>query len=474
MAKIAFHERPDRRDMIPTEEIIDEIQRIDNEVDGIPTAGQIREMASMSYWTIQNRFGGVVEARKEAGIARHGGNLCRNHPEASESDYIEDLQNVASNVERPPSIGDMKTHSEYEVGSIISHFDGMPEAREAAGLKKHYNHLGDREQNRVEVVCQGCGVEENVCASRSENYTYCSTECMGQDMRKHSTERVRKELEGLARAHGQAPTVVEFRAETGIHHGSFEQRDDLDSFSTELRGMGFEPKSPKDLSDEELLQDLREVGQKLGRPPTEKDMKNHALLNDLSSYRNRWGSWYETLQAAGLDPANTQRVDISGEELIEEFKRVAEDLGRPPGYREITELSNFSAATYERAFGTFLEAKQRAGFDPLPKQNQPSGKDHYAWKGDIDRPYDSNWLEKREQALQRDRRKCVRCGKTSQEHLEECGKDLHVHHITPWDEFDSEEERNRLENLATLCAGCHKKIEVLPITPQFNAGSDSS
>lgn len=452
---------------IPREEIISEIQKVDEKVDDVPTSDDLREHADVSYYVIHDRFGGAPAAREAAGIGDHGGNLCANHPDASEQDYIEDLQAVQKVVDRPPSNGDLDEHGEYESGSIISHFGGMPEAREAADLQKHYNHLGDREKKRVEVVCQGCGKEEEVEAARSEDYTYCSRDCMGQSYRKYSTERVREELKELAQDLGRAPTVVEYREETGISHGTFESRTDLDSFSTELRDLGFEPNAPKDLTDEQLLQDLREIGEKLGRAPREEDIKEHAHLNVLLPYRNRWGSWYKALQAAGLAPSTTQRIDIPKEELIQEFKRVADDLGRPPGYREITEHSDFSAVTYERAFGTFLEAKEQAGFDPVPLMNQPTGEDHYAWKGDRDRPYDRNWLRKREQALQRDGRECVRCGKTSEEHLEECGKDLHVHHIVPWDEFEDEEKRNRLENLVSLCAGCHKKIEVLPVTPEF-------
>lgn len=65
------------------------------------------------------------------------------------------------------------------------------------------------------------------------------------------------------------------------------------------------------------------------------------------------------------------------------------------------------------------------------------------WKNDPDyRGY--NWREIRLAALERDGRKCVKCG---------ASESLVVHHIVPWPETQD----NRLENLLTLCIGCHKR-----------------
>jgi len=457
---------------ISKEEIVEEIRRVDKIVEGVPSCNEIREHASMSYWTINQRFGGVVEARKQAGLEGEVGDLRINHPDASELDFIRDVRRVGNIVGRPPSYFDIKDHSKYELGSIIHCFGGMPEVREAAGYPAKYNHHGDRDVSNVEVVCEGCGVKQTVWASRSDSYKYCSNECMGKHKRKYTTERIRKELFGLARSMGQAPTVKEFTQASGIGHGVFEMREDLDSFSTEVREMGFKPKCPKDLSDGQLLEDLRRVSEMVGRSARVSDLREHGHLNDPNAYVTRWGSWYNALNAAGVSPENTQRLDIPKQELIEEYQRVADQLGRAPSETDVHELASFCPGTFSRAFGSFIDAKLAAGFQHRRADYQPSGEDHYAWGGGLDRPYDRNWLKKRKQALARDKRQCVRCGKTSKQQRRESGKDLHVHHITPWREFDDPEERNRLKNLVTLCASCHRKIEVLPITPEFESALD--
>jgi len=456
---------------ISKQDIIEEIRRIDGLVEGLPKVGQIREHASMSYHTIHKNFGGVVEARQQAGL-KGARDLRENHPNASRFDFIRDVRKVGNSVGRPPGPLDIRKHSKYELGSLIYCFGGMPELREAAGFPREYNYHGDREVSKIQVFCEECGKEEMVWASRSQTYKYCSTQCMGQDKRKHKTSRIRKELLGLARAIGEAPTVKQFTEASGIAHGVFEMREDLESFSTEIREMGYKPKCPKDLSDEQLLEDLRMVSEIVGRAPRESDLKKHGHLSDLIAYSSRWGTWYDALIAAGLSPDTSQRQDIPKVELIEEYQRVAKLVGHAPSETDINEHSSFAPGTFSRAFGSFVEAKLEAGFEHVPSQYLPSGEDHYLWKQDMDRPYDSNWFKRREQALERDGRKCVRCGKTSAEHKNWCGKDLHVHHITPWREFDDQEQRNGLENLVTLCASCHRSIEVLPITPQFDVAYD--
>lgn len=56
---------------------------------------------------------------------------------------------------------------------------------------------------------------------------------------------------------------------------------------------------------------------------------------------------------------------------------------------------------------------------------------------------------------------------TRDEHLQEYEMSPHVHHITPWHEFDDHLERNKLSNLVTLCVQCHATWEKLPVKPEI-------
>jgi 5-methylcytosine-specific restriction endonuclease McrA len=88
---------------------------------------------------------------------------------------------------------------------------------------------------------------------------------------------------------------------------------------------------------------------------------------------------------------------------------------------------------------------------------------HAEHRSDGDRPhqpyYGKNWEKKREERIVIDDEKCRVCGITRQEHYDEHGIDLSVHHIVRFLDFDKANEANQLSNLVTLCSECHRNVE---------------
>lgn len=74
--------------------------------------------------------------------------------------------------------------------------------------------------------------------------------------------------------------------------------------------------------------------------------------------------------------------------------------------------------------------------------------------------YGPLWHGRRLEALARDSWKCQECGMDQNECRERYDTGLHVHHIVPYREFDSDEEAHRLDNLVTLCPPCHREEEM--------------
>jgi len=74
------------------------------------------------------------------------------------------------------------------------------------------------------------------------------------------------------------------------------------------------------------------------------------------------------------------------------------------------------------------------------------------WSNDPN-AYGPNWPRQRDLARARDDFKCQVCG------LLEDKKSHHVHHKTPYRTFQSADEANHLDNLVTLCPGCHHRVE---------------
>lgn len=74
------------------------------------------------------------------------------------------------------------------------------------------------------------------------------------------------------------------------------------------------------------------------------------------------------------------------------------------------------------------------------------------WKNDTN-DYGPSWPRIRRLVRSRDQHTCQVCGRVEhdQEH--------HVHHITPFRNFTNPDLANQLDNLITLCPGCHQRAE---------------
>jgi DEAD/DEAH box helicase domain-containing protein len=79
------------------------------------------------------------------------------------------------------------------------------------------------------------------------------------------------------------------------------------------------------------------------------------------------------------------------------------------------------------------------------------------WSNDANK-YGPDWTQQRDQrdrARSRDKFRCQVCG------LEEGDREHHVHHKTPFRQFDSPKAANQIGNLITLCPPCHRRVETV-------------
>lgn len=282
----------------------------------------------------------------------------------------------------------------------------------------------------------------------------------------------------------------------------------------------------------ELLQHLRELADQLDKTPTKKEMNEHGEYSQ-SPYQDRFGSWNNAIQAAGLE--SNRSTAVTEAELIEDYQRVADKLGKTPSQPEYREYGRYSQRWIENHFDTMGGLQTASGLEQLRKgrvetacdqcgkqytvkasiqndsrfcsktcvnkwksyayagENNPydhhqiefecewcgdsftrakheeetarfcsqdcmiewrrreySGAGHARWSGGKSSYRGPNWPRQRERALERDGHQCQLCDGED---------DLHVHHITPYDAFESHENANQLENLTTLCQNCHVNVE---------------
>jgi 5-methylcytosine-specific restriction endonuclease McrA len=98
-------------------------------------------------------------------------------------------------------------------------------------------------------------------------------------------------------------------------------------------------------------------------------------------------------------------------------------------------------------------------------ENQ-SGEDSVHWKGGYSKYRGTDWPALREKALEADDYQCQGCGRHDDEHREEHGVGLHVHHIRPITDFDDPADADTVDNLVPLCRDCHSEWEGIPLRPE--------
>ena len=118
----------------------------------------------------------------------------------------------------------------------------------------------------------------------------------------------------------------------------------------------------KRYSNEEILGQLRDSAERLGRSPTMREFENDAETTvHPQTVIQHFGSWNEAKRKAGLVP----RRFAEPADLIRQLRELGDELGRPPTARDLDERreSMPSKSLYWHMFGSLKNALREAGFD---------------------------------------------------------------------------------------------------------------
>lgn len=195
-------------------------------------------------------------------------------------------------------------------------------------------------------------------------------------------------------------------------------------------------------SDKELLNDLSIIASRLNKRSISSEEYNNDGKYSVATFQNRFGSWNNALQKAGLElvvQQNIPDIDLFGN--LEIMWRI---LGRQPKYSEVRKpFSKYSTRPYDNRFGGWRNAcekfiKYKEGDIEFVKliKNKPKTRSRYINE------------KTRLKVLKRDNYKCVKCGRSPATNP---GIYLHVDHIIPF----SKDGDNSIENLQTLCHKCN-------------------
>jgi hypothetical protein len=203
----------------------------------------------------------------------------------------------------------------------------------------------------------------------------------------------------------------------------------------------------KNIPDEELLNDLKRVADKLQKKSlTFREYNEHGIFSS-QNITARLGKWSEILLKAGLESRLTR--DISVEDLFSNMSDVWAKLGRQPTFRDFSPpISNYSSLAYLRRFGTWNEALKafinfinKTDVEVIPAEKAIR-------KRAVNKsPRNINW-RLRAKILIRDSCICQMCGISPAKNPDIV---LHVDHVKPWSKGGETVE----SNLQTLCHVCN-------------------
>jgi hypothetical protein len=117
-------------------------------------------------------------------------------------------------------------------------------------------------------------------------------------------------------------------------------------------------------TDEDILDELRAAAERLGRSPTMREFARDPEAGvHPQTVIEHFGTWNAAKRAAGLYP----RRFLTREELLEQLRALGEELGRIPTARDLgaRRRSLPSASLYAHTFGSLANALREAGFEVL-------------------------------------------------------------------------------------------------------------
>ncbi len=151
--------------------------------------------------------------------------------------------------------------------------------------------------------------------------------------RRYSDEEILEELSASAKRLGRSPTMKEFAADprTRVHPQTVIEH--FGSWNNAKRRAGLVPR--RFATREELLRLLNDLGQRLGRTPTARDIEaNKGTMPSKSLYWHTFGSLRNALREAGFDvPLGDERLERGVEQGVELARR----FGRLPKFTDWAE-----------------------------------------------------------------------------------------------------------------------------------------
>lgn len=408
-------------DSYSDQEMLDEIRRVAEIVDGSPRTVDINEHAMFHSSTVSRRFGSHSEALKKA-------DLELNYKPSKEYE----CDNCGESYMRAPS---HTTGEEHTFCSKDCHYEFLNKTDVRAGENHPCWNGGD-----VTVQCSYCGSELERTQHRTERCDefFCDDECKGQWQSENLTGEdspIYSSIDVPCSNCGDTISKTPSTLQNNEHAFCDKQCHDdwqRENYPTGEEHHGYTCVETSCEQCDSLL-----------------ELKPHEVQRSKRNFCDT-SCYLDWMSDAGEEHPNWKG------KAERDCANCGVTVKRRPSIAEMTERS-FCSAECNREW----------------KRENWVGENSPGWKGGWERYYGPNWNTQRRKARKNDDYTCQGCGLTQEEHLDQWKERLHVHHIVPFRDHESYEEANRVDNLVTLCRNCHHgKWEGIPLKPQLVPSAD--
>jgi len=173
-----------------------------------------------------------------------------------------------------------------------------------------------------------------------------------------SDDRLIEDLKIFAEELGKTPTQNDMNDEGPWSPTTYVKY--FESWNGALKEAGLDVNQEKGVSKEQLIKDLQQFAEKVDGPPTQEKMEEFGQRY-ANIYHRHFGSWNNALEEAGLDINKKIECVKSKRQLIEDLQQFAEELGRTPTKGDMNDDGPWDSTTYQRNFGSWNEALKEAG-----------------------------------------------------------------------------------------------------------------
>jgi hypothetical protein len=305
----------------PRKDLIEDLQQIDAQLDGrAPTTTAIKKHGEYSLTAYYGEFDGIEEMLNAAGIntepqADYGG--------TSEQELLDELERLASELGRTPRISDMDSDGKYTGATYYNYFESWNAALQQAEL----------ELNQESEISREALIND--------------LQRLNKDSDSHPTTNAIRER--------SAYSITTYNSEFG-------------GLDEALDAANIEKDEPTRISKAEVIAEIRRLANG-DTPPTAAEMDQSGEMSARTCYE-RFGGWNKAVEAAGYDP-NADPPEADREDLLNEIKRLREELGRTPATRDMQEDGKYTATRYFDNFGSWNDAVREAGFEPNNRHSDP-------------------------------------------------------------------------------------------------------